>query len=440
MAAESRIGPRMSFDLMIYIVYLVSFFALLDGSTDMFGDNLLTLAFGGSSWPRSRSSRPRRGPPSTEPAGSLIPPSSVPRAMALVAPTRHAALEVFRASGSPRDVGEQLGERFATEARRAVEIFKVELSWEKGATLDAAKRYGRKVLPRIEAWFPDFVDEMRGYASASRVPFDILLAQWSGYSPALARKGCTDVAVGPEHTADGSVLVAHNEDYTPAYEGIVVPVRVAVDGKPAFFAMSYQGLFPTIGMNDAGISLTGNALSHNDTRVGIPKMVPPRRVLEARTLVEALEASMPADRGGSFNNIVCSRDGELYSMEGSATAFDALYGEDGWLVHTNHYVSGAMARFERDPHGTFCSIARYNRARRILRPALGRVTPETIMSIQRDHVGEPDCICRHEDPATPEADRVKTLFGSILNLTLREAYISGSPPCETEYRACRLEA
>jgi isopenicillin-N N-acyltransferase-like protein len=360
--------------------------------------------------------------------------------MALVAPTTRARLDVFRATGSPREVGERLGERFAKEARRAVEIFKVELSWEKGATLEGAKRYGRKVLPRIEAWFPDFVEEMRGYAEASRIPFDVLVAQWSGYTPALARKGCTDVAVGPEHTADGSVLVAHNEDYTPAYEGVVVPVRIAVDGKPAFFAMSYQGLFPTIGFNDAGISLTGNAVSHNDTRVGIPKMVPPRRVLESRSLVEALEASMPPDRGGSFNNIVCSREGELYSMEGSATAFDALYGEDGWLAHTNHYVSPRMAAFERDPNDTFCSIARYNRARRILKAALGRVTPETIMGIQRDHVGEPDCICRHGNPKTPEADRVKTLFGSVLNLTTGEAWISGSPPCETEYRTFRLSA
>src|SRR3989337_3970877 len=116
-----------------------------------------------------------------------------------------------------------------------------------------------KVLPRIETWYPDFLDEMRGYSKGSGVAFDVLAASWSGYSPSLGRKGCTDLAVGPEHTVDGSVLVAHNEDYSPPFDGNVVPVHVAVDGKPAFFAMSYGGLFPTIGFNDAGISLTGNA-------------------------------------------------------------------------------------------------------------------------------------------------------------------------------------
>lgn len=353
---------------------------------------------------------------------------------------RYASLPVARVKGSPRDVGEQLGGRFAKEAGRAVGIFKKELSWEKGATMEGAKRYAHKVFPRIEAWFPDFVAEMRGYAKGSGVPFDVLSAQWCGYSPSMGLKGCTDVAVGSEQTANESVLVAHNEDYTPDYDGIVVPVHVAVEGKPAFFAMSYQGLFPTMGFNEAGISLTGNAVSPNDLRVGIPKMFPPRKVLECRSLLEALAASMPEARGSSFNNIVCSREGELYSMEGSATAFDAIYGAGGWLVHTNHYLSPKMLAFERNPHEKLCSILRYNRATKLLTASLGRVTPETIMKIQRDHLSRPDSICRHENPADKEEDRVKTLFGSIVDLTAGEVYISGSTPCETEYRVYHLDS
>jgi isopenicillin-N N-acyltransferase-like protein len=352
----------------------------------------------------------------------------------------YAPLLVFRARGPPRDVGEQLGGRFAKQAARSIAIFRKELTWQRGASMDGAKRYARKVLPHIEAWFPDFVEEMQGYAEGSGVAFDVLVAQWSGYSPSMGLRGCTDIAVGAEGTADGSVLVSHNEDYTPDYDGIVVPVHVAVDGKPAFFAMSYQGLFPTMGFNDAGLSLTGNAVSPNDVRVGIPKMFPPRRVLEARTLKEGLEAAMPPGRGSSFNNIVCSKEGELYSLEGSATEFEALYGEGGWLVHTNHYVGAKMLRYERDAREKFCSILRYNRARKLVQAALGRVTAGTIMRIQRDHLSRPDSICRHENPQDEEADRVKTLFGSIVNLTDGEVYISGSTPCETEYRVFRLGA
>ena len=350
----------------------------------------------------------------------------------------YASLPVFRARGSPREVGEQLGERFAKEAARAVEIFRKELTWEKGATVEGATRYGRKILPRVERWYPDFIEEMRGYAEGSGVPFGLLMAQWSGHSPAAGLKGCTDLAVGPEQTADGSVLVAHNEDYTPDYDGTVLPVHVAIEGKPAFFAMSYQGLFPTIGFNETGLSLTGNAVSPNDIRVGIPKMFAPRRVLEGRTLKEALEWAMPPGRASSFNNIVCSREGELYSLEGSATDFEALYGDGGWLVHTNHYLGERMRKYESHPEQTFCSILRYHRAKKLLGASLGRVTPETIMAIQRDHLSLPDSICRHENAADPEADRVKTLFGSVINLSKGEVYVSGSTPCQTAYRVFRM--
>ena len=62
------------------------------------------------------------------------------------------------------------------------------------------------------------------------------------------------------------------------------------------------------------------------------------------------------------------------------------------------------------------------------------------MKIQRDHLSRPDSICRHENPKDGEVDRTKTLFGSIVDLTAGEVYISGSTPCETEYRVFRLGA
>lgn len=96
-------------------------------------------------------------------------------------------------------------------------------------------------------------------------------------------------------------------------------------------------------------------------------MFPPRRVLEARSLVEAMKSSMPASRGDSYNNIVCSADGELYNMEGSGTAFAPLYGGEGYIVHTSRYLHPSMLRFEEDLHDCMSSIVRYNRTHKLLR-------------------------------------------------------------------------
>jgi isopenicillin-N N-acyltransferase-like protein len=304
--------------------------------------------------------------------------------------------------------------------------------------LKEAIAYGRKIRPYVRDYFPDFLDELRGYSEASNVPLVELIAQWSGYTPSLAvgRKGCTDLAVSSEVTKDGCVYAAHNEDYSSVYEGLVVPVHIQVTGKPDFFAMSYGGIFPTIGFNSAGISLTGNEVSPNDRRLGIPKMFPPRKVLEATSFLEALSYSTPEKRGDSFNNIVCTAEGELYSMEASATQFEAIYGADGFIVHTNHYTSPKMLKFEEN-FGLSTRV-RYNRALKLLKSELGKVTVDTIMKIQSDHIGYPLSICRHEDPKVTPKLNSKTLFGAIINLTDKTVLITQGNPCTPSYSKYKL--
>lgn len=349
------------------------------------------------------------------------------------------ALRVFKVSGSHYEVGYKIGEHFANSAKRMNEIFKQYLA-RKGVSLKDAVVHGKKVLPYIEEFYPDFLDELRGYSEGSGVAYEEIMAEWSGYDPSAVYKNrwCTDMAVSSEVTADHCVYAAHNEDYHSVYDGLVMPVHVQVTGKPQFFAMSYGGLFPTIGFNSSGISLTGNALDPNDRRLGIPKIFPCRKVMEAKTIWEAMSYSTPEKRGDSFNNIVCSTEGELYSMEASATDFEALYGLDGYLVHTNHYTAPKMLRFEENPHSNFSSIVRYNRALKLLKAELGKVTVGTIMKIQSDHVGHPKSICRHEESVLTEEERLKTLFGSIINLTEKTVLISCGSPCDGRYLKYRL--
>ncbi|MEM3049918.1 MAG: C45 family peptidase, partial [Thermoplasmata archaeon] len=190
--------------------------------------------------------------------------------------------------------------------------------------------------------------------------------------------------------------------------------------------------------NAAGISLTGNALVPNDTRIGIPKMIPCRKVLREKGIYQALQAAMPEGRGHSFNNIVCDSNGEIYSLEGSATTFDAIYAEDGWLIHTNHYLSPKMWKFEENMHTRFSSIVRYNRARKLFRKELGRVDLSTFKKVLSDHVGYPESICRHPDPNLGEEDQTQTILSVAFDLTNRVAWICAGNPCENEYRRYEL--
>jgi isopenicillin-N N-acyltransferase-like protein len=114
-----------------------------------------------------------------------------------------------------------------------------------------------------------------------------------------------------------------------------------------------------------------------------------------------------------------------------------MYGDDGWLVHTNHYLSPKMQALE-EPAPYSSSRVRLNRTRRLLRTQLGQVSVESLQAILRDHVNWPNSICGHEDMADPSHERALTLVSLIMDFTERVMWAALGPPCEGEYVAYRL--
>jgi isopenicillin-N N-acyltransferase-like protein len=340
------------------------------------------------------------------------------------------------ASGSHHAIGVSLGKQCRDQALRMEKRFKAYIERTPGMTVESAVALSKRTLPMSKRFYPEYVEELEGYAEGTGIGFDKVYAMISDHP--VTGKGCTDIAVNSQWTVNDCVYAAHNEDVEPWNFDDVSVVRVRPDDEPGFIAVSYGGILPTAGMNAAGISLTGNALVPNDQRPGIPKMFPVRKVLREKGIYQALMASMPEGRGHSFNNIVCDTNGEIYSMEGSATAFDALYAEEGWLVHTNHYLSPRMWRFEDNLHTRFSSIVRYNRARKLFKAELGRVEVSTFKKVFTDHVGHPESICRHADPALGPEDQTATIFSVVFDVTNRAMWLCPGSPCKGEYRKLEL--
>jgi isopenicillin-N N-acyltransferase-like protein len=215
---------------------------------------------------------------------------------------------------------------------------------------------------------------------------------------------CSDLAIGPPHTADGHLWVAHNNDLGAASEEQVVAVEWRVPGEPIVFSLGI-GPWISVGWNDAGLSLTGNELSPNDERIGVPRLLMVREQLTARTLDEAVAMTLRPDRASSYNTVLAHRDGRVVNVEGSGR--DAVVRQMGagrTLAHTNHYVELSMLRYEADPAYARRSAVRLERASELLGEAVeapaGRVTPEILRSWLADHAGAPDSLCRHPAPPT----------------------------------------
>jgi len=307
-------------------------------------------------------------------------------------------------------------------------------------------------LAHSRAVYPQYLEEVEGIAEGADLPFDELFlalceelwepAAWKGHVPgctfsgvgSLAKpRGCTDFAARGRAVLDGATLLAHTNDLDPTAEGSLILLKVQAGDEPEFLGVSPGGLGYSAGFNAAGIGLTGNEVSCNDIRPGVPRFFVVRAILAARRLEEAMDACLLPQRASSYNNIVADAHGEVYSMEGSATECVPIYIEDDILAHANHYVSPEMLRFEADRNDIGGSVIRHNRAMRLLRENYGQLSPDLFQRLLSDHQNYPGSICKH-------GLETVTVFSLIINLSERRAWVGRGRPCKTTYSEHVLES
>ena len=347
--------------------------------------------------------------------------------------------------GTHREMGCQVGEACREQVHHSIENAHIlidqsystlELTWQ-GATIQS-----RKYLPFAEERYPQYVDEMRGIADGANVSFDdvmVLNAMEAVTMDALHLTRCTSMAVNEQRTADGHVLAAHNEDWVPEDENDVYVISAKPRNDPPFLAMTYGGLLPNVGFNAYGILQLIDSVYPNDSRIGIPRLVVSRAVLASRRLSGAIGRTLISHRAAGYNHLLVHESGELYSVEVSSRKFDILHGTDGYIVHTNHYLSQTMKEIENEPEELISSRVRYFRANRLLRQNSSH-NIKSLQAIQKDHVNLPNSICNHAIDGIDPLDRESTISALVIDLTSREMHIAWGNPCQNAYHTYHLNA
>ncbi len=355
----------------------------------------------------------------------------------------HIAPPLVEVSGTHYEMGCQIGEARREQVQHSIEnahilidqtYASLELTWT-GARIQA-----RKYLPFAEERYPQYIDEMQGIAAGANVTFDdvmVLNAMEAVTMDALHLTRCTSFAVNEECTADGHVLLAHNEDWVPEDENDVYVISARPREEPPFLAMTYGGLLPNVGFNAYGIAQLIDSVYPNDSRIGIPRLVVARAVLASRRLSGALGRTLISHRAAGYNHLLADEHGELYSVEVSARKFEILYGTDGYMVHTNHYLTPTMKEIENEPEELISSRVRYFRANRLLRQN-SKHTIKTLQAIQKDHVNLPNSICNHNIAGTDPLDRESTITALVIDLISREMHIAWGNPCQNGYHTYYL--
>ena len=330
-------------------------------------------------------------------------------------------IPLVRVAGSHGEVGRQIGAATAGEIRR--------MTGEAVADPALVAQY-RAVTQQHLPWV---VEELDGVAAAAGLdPLAVFAASIEELAPAAATTGCSDLVVTGARTADGHVLVAHTNDLYAEDEDGIVAIEWRIPGDPVVFTLG-SGPWISVGWNDAGLSVTGNEVSPNDERVGIPRLLQVRDVLTRRTLTEAVDASLHPARASAYNWVLAHADGSAANVEASATSAGMdESGDDAFLVHTNHYAREDMRAFERE--GDYeSSCARLDRVRELA--VAGGFTAERLREVLSDHENGENAICRHgDDPKT-----VKTVFWCVADVTAGEVTYGRGNPCASEAQVYRFQ-
>jgi isopenicillin-N N-acyltransferase-like protein len=344
-------------------------------------------------------------------------------------------LPIIDVRGGPSQRGREQGEGAKALIHTAMDRYREILPSICQCSWEGVVHKARSFLPPTQEAFPDFIQELEGIAEGAHVPLEDIwvlncyqeLLEMEKRSPS-----CTSLVVGKNHTSNGHVTLAHNEDWLSADRDTVYLVRAQPEDGPSYLGMTYGPLLVNIGFNEAGIGVAINSVFSTDKQTGVPRILYSRAILNAQSIEEALQVCLPQNRAGGYHYLLGDRSGTVYSIESSATHYHIDWGVKGWLLHTNHYLSTELKALEtrRDLSN---SQLRFHRAHQLLEPQLGSLNLEALQSLLRDHANRPNSICEHDDPGAPPYRGYQTVASIIMDLTEGVMWAAPGPPCQHAY-------
>jgi len=340
-------------------------------------------------------------------------------------------VELVVAKGTPYQRGATIGRAMAASAARSVAFNRryAEMHGLDRQTLDAILA---PYLDSSRAALPHLVEQIHGMADGAGLPFlDVFFAnafeeiygiiELNAASP-IALERCTDVVL----RAPGRTLLGHTEQWYAGDEGTPIVVLDLPDGGPALLAPVVAASLALTGINEHGAAFGAMSLSATDERVGVPRSLIARDVLDSRDPDDAIARATRAGRAGGYSYLAAFPGGRAFAIETTA-ASEAVVECD---AHTNHALDPAVG-------AVTCAASPGSRSRldraRVL-AASADATLEAMGAILADHGADGQDICVHPEPA--EGDEGSTiLFAMICEPETRSMWVAPGHPCTTSFEA-----
>lgn len=353
-------------------------------------------------------------------------------------------------AGPPEQRGLEYGTKAKTHIHRAIQNYKLAYA-DLGVGWDHACGIANSFLPMLEGREERLLSEIKAIARGAGVQTSEVLAlncrteimYGSGAAGDMPTDGCTGVIALPEATASGNVIHAQNWDWRAECAETSIVLRITPESGPQIITQTEAGNLARCGMNDRGITLTGNFLKceRDNQPGGIPIPFVRRHILEQEALSEALGVAFKAPKSFSTNLMVTDGREEGFNLETVPGETFWINPQDGLLVHANHFESpGALAKLQDlGLRVAPCSLYRSRRAKAYLRKWSGRITIDHIKTILSDRYGSPSAICAAPDQG-PGGDMSATVATIIMDVADRRMWVAPLPFLAHEYTCYEFAA
>jgi len=324
-------------------------------------------------------------------------------------------------AGSNYEIGTAIGKRFRKNTLLGLKRRKKWFGELKAAANGDFRKEYEACVAAARKHFAHYVEEIRGWADAAGVPFDDLMvinmwAELTAMRRSRAEGACSTISLN-----DGErIILAHNEDGSAAYEDLMFWLEAHPDGGRSFRCLCYPGFIPgnSPGFNDAGIVQTTNYIPCSEWKVGIPRYILDRAILDAKSLDEAVKIATHPERAyGNHHNLASTKERRILSVETTATKHE-VHEVHGVYFHTNHLSLPSMKDLPQFPGES--SLSRH---KVLTKETAGwqdafSVRVSDIVLALCSHEGKPNSVCRHAEHDT-DAVTLGTAVFEIPKATFR---------------------
>jgi isopenicillin-N N-acyltransferase-like protein len=351
----------------------------------------------------------------------------------------------YKFEGTVFEVGLQHGTSAAERVHKSLDFYrlafleKANLQWAKA--LEIAESF----VPVIKDYDPGSIEEIKGIAQGSDCKFQEIMAincrSEIMYMSQHFNDGCTTVAVLPEASENGVTLLGQNWDFRSACLETTILTEIHRKEGMRSFNFIEAGMLARNGMNSAGIGVVGNFLLTNRDRKksGIPFPFVRRRLLASKTIFEAMETVIKAEKSSSNNTIIGTYQGFAIDIEATPEHFYHIYPDNGLLVHTNHFLADLISEKDINKYRMVDTLYRDWRLKSLLKSKMGHISAEDIRAALSDHFGYPRSICRHKEPEMKASEMLQTVGSIIMDLNRGKIIVAAGCPCEADYKNFELE-